>query len=138
MSGDVPGDEEPVGSLGEEAARLVEALADWTRQHQHAAGAGEPDPGEEVPGADEAGHRHDPLGAEECRWCPVCRVVHAVRETSPEVRAHLATAAQSLLHAAAGMLATTPPAGGREGREGRVEHIEMDDVGSDDVEDWED
>ena len=32
---------------------------------------------------------HIATGSAECRYCPVCRVVHAVRETSPEVRTHL-------------------------------------------------
>jgi hypothetical protein len=51
--------------------------------------------------------------------------VHAVRQTSPEVRAHLATAASSLLQAAAGLLATTVPDHART-REG-VERIDLDD-----------
>ncbi len=67
-------------------------------------------------------------GAPECRWCPVCRTVHAARQVSPEVRAHLGAAAASLVHAAAAMMATTPPSG--RGRD--VETIDLDDDWPDD------
>ena len=72
---------------------------------------------------------HIATGAEECTYCPVCRTIHAVRETSPEVKAHLAVAAASLLQAAAGILATVAPdeqrarAAAGEG----LEHIDLDD-----------
>ena len=52
--------------------------------------------------------------------------MHVVRQTSPEVRAHLAVAASSLLQAAAGMLATAVPDDAR-GRVGGVERIDLDD-----------
>ncbi|MEN8706372.1 MAG: hypothetical protein ABF306_09580 [Nocardioides marinisabuli] len=67
-------------------------------------------------------------GAPECRWCPVCRGVHAVRQVSPEVRAHLGAAASSLVQAAAAMMATTPPSG--RGRD--VETIDLDEDWPDD------
>ena len=49
---------------------------------------------------------HIATGSADCRYCPVCQVIHVVRQTSPEVRAHLSVAASSLMHAAAGLLAT--------------------------------
>jgi hypothetical protein len=54
----------------------------------------------------------------------VCRTVHLVRTTSPEVRDHLATAAASLMQAAAGFLAaaSTP----RDRPQPGVEHIHLD------------
>jgi hypothetical protein len=55
--------------------------------------------------------------------------VHVVRQTSPEVRAHLAVAASSLLQAAAGLLATAVPDEPREGSAG-VERIDLDDDGA--------
>ena len=67
----------------------------------------------------------------ECTFCPVCRVISAVRETSPEVRHHLTTAATSLMHAAAGLLATHVPEPSKGGRDGAVEKIDLSD-------DWED
>jgi hypothetical protein len=123
-------DEDEVGSVAEEAAKLLGALSDWTRDHA-------PDLGHGVAGL--AGHaarsvreadEHLATGAAECTYCPLCRTVHVLRQTSPEVRAHLATAATSLVQAAAGLLATTVP-DGRRARTG-VEHIDLDDG----VDDW--
>jgi hypothetical protein len=98
---------EPVGSVGEEAAKLFSALQDW---------------------ATESGfsdvHEHLATGSEECRYCPVCRAIGLVRQTSPEVRAHLTAAAGSLLQAAAGLLASAqPPAPPERG----VQRIDLDD-----------
>ena len=67
-------------------------------------------------------------GSPECRYCPVCRTIHVVRQMSPEVRAHLTTAATSLLQAAAGVMAAQQGGAGRR-RQG-VEHIDLDDGGS--------
>lgn len=121
---DGPGRPEDVGSVGEEAAKLFGALSGWARDHGgdlsdslgdlagHATDA--------VRGVDE----HLATGAAECQWCPVCRTVHALREVSPEVRDHLATAAASLMQAAAGVLAATQQHGSA--REPGVEHIDLD------------
>jgi hypothetical protein len=97
---------EPVGSLGEEAAKLLGTLADWARE------------------LDDHIATDDP----ECKYCPVCRSVHVVRQASPEVRAHLATAASSFLQAAAGMLAAATPSDPdqRAGRTPSVQHIDLD------------
>lgn len=120
-----------VGSVAEEAAKLFGAFADLARQ-QGADSAGT------VSGL--AGHAaafarevndHVATGDAECRYCPVCRAVHLVRETSPEVRAHLTTAAASLLQAAAGLLESVPPASGSAEpgrRRSAPEHIDLDDV----------
>ena len=71
-------------------------------------------------------NEHIATGSEDCRYCPVCQVIHAVRHTSPEVKAHLASAASSLMHAAAGVLATQVP---RSDRPSGVEKIDLDDEG---------
>ena len=99
---------EQVGSVGEEAAKLLGALGDWAK-----------DVGE-----------HVDTGAAECTWCPVCRTVHVIREASPEVRTHLATAAASLMQAAAGILAAASQGspGGRQ--DPSVERIDLDGDGS--------
>lgn len=122
-----PGDE-PVGSVGEEAAKLFAALSGWARDQGteyagSAAGA--------ATAMSEAMHSlndHIATGAEECRYCPVCQMIRLVRTTSPEVKAHLTVAASSLMHAAAGVLATQVPTE----RKGPVEKIDLDDT------DWED
>lgn len=149
-AGDRSGEE--VGSLAEEAAKLFGALTDWAQDQagdlgdlgdlgaagaraaqgdlhglgSHLAGLA----GHAAEAAAQvqdhlAGARDDNLatGAPECRWCPVCRGVHAVRQVSPEVRAHLGAAASSLVQAAAALMATTPPSG--RGRD--VETIDLDD-----------
>ncbi len=116
-------DPEPVGSVAEEAAKLLGALSGWAREHGDGAAAM----------ADSlTGELHDHLatGSPECAWCPVCRTVTAVRQTSPEVRAHLTSAASSLLMAVSGMMATHPA-----GRDSAVERIDLDDE-SDDSADW--
>lgn len=136
MSEDEP---ERVGGVAEEAAKLLGALRTWAQEN-----AG--DASSAVEGATRAtsGMLHDlnghvATGGADCRYCPVCQVIAAVRETSPEVREHLATAATSLMHAAAGALeahtqraqrGTSDPTADRRGP---VEKIDL----SDDAVGWE-
>lgn len=122
---------ESVGSVSEEALKLVGALSDWAREHGSDLGSGLAD---HAAGAAHGLDEHLATGAPECTWCPVCRAVHAVRQTSPEVRAHLAVAASSLLQAAAGLLATAVPDQTRE-RTAGVEHIDLDEDARDGAED---
>ncbi len=84
---------EPVGSLAEEAAKLIAVVQGWAAEHgdhdraehgEHHAHGGSPDPA--------------------CQWCPLCRVARAARATTPEVREHFATAATSLALAVKGLL----------------------------------
>ena len=144
------GGDDEVGSLAEEAAKLLGALGDWAQEQaptgSGATGRGGPDLGAHLAGlAGLAGHAaeaaaqvQDHLAGSsagggagsgsqatgpECRWCPVCRTAHAVRQVSPEVRAHLGAAASSLAQAAAALMATHPPSG--RGRD--VETIDLDD-----------
>ena len=56
--------------------------------------------------------------------------MHAVRQLSPEVKAHLTTAAASLVQAAAGILATASTRL-RASDRGGVEHIDLDDADED-------
>jgi hypothetical protein len=124
--------DESVGSVAEEAAKLLHALQDWAKESgSEYAGAA----ASAAEGAASAVHRideHIATGSAECTYCPVCRVISTVRETSPEVRQHLTTAATSLLHAAAGLLATSVPEPSHRRRDGRVEKIDLSD------DDWED
>ena len=121
-SGEAP--REPVGSVGEEAAKLFGALSDWAREQgpeyagtaAGAAGAF----GDAVKDIND----HVATGGQDCRYCPVCQVIHVVRQTSPEVREHLAVAASSLMQAAAGLLATHT---GGSPTAAPVEKIDLDD-----------
>lgn len=126
------GGKDQVGSVAEEAAKLLQALQGWARES-----------GAERPGAAAAAaagaagafkdiNEHLATG-EDCRYCPVCRVIALVRETSPEVKGHLASAATSLMQAAATAMATHVPDQAKEGRaDPRVEKIDL----SDDNEEW--
>lgn len=125
-----PGEDTPdVGSLTEEAAKLFGALSGWAREH-----AGEAGEGLSGMAAGAAASLHEvddhlATGSAECTVCPVCRTVHAVRQLSPEVKAHLASAATSLAQAAASLLTTDVPGNARSGgtRAADVERIELDD-----------
>ena len=108
--GDEPGgDVGSVGSVGEEAAKLFAALSGWAREqgtdHAGSAAGAAAAMSETMHSLNE----HIATGSEDCRYCPLCQVIHAVRETSPEVKAHLTVAASSLVQAVAGILATQVP-----------------------------
>ena len=124
--------EEPVGSLAEEAARLMHALKDWAEDRGgEYAGA----TAAAAAGAADAAHQwreHVADGGTECTLCPVCRVIAAVRGTSPEVRQHLSAAASSLMQAAAGMMATEVPETAPRRAGTPTQKIDLD------VDDWED
>ena len=125
--GDGPG--EDIGSVGEEAAKLLSALQSWARDsgNSHAAAASAAAGG--LVGSMKNVNDHIGHG-EDCKYCPVCQVINVVRETSPEVKAHLAVAASSFLQAAQGMLATQVPDSHRNRRSEPVEKIDLDDDGS--------
>jgi hypothetical protein len=78
-----PAQADPLGSAGQEAARLLDALGQWL--------------GSRVGGADASGWgEHIATGAPECRLCPVCRLIALARETSPELAGHMDDALRSL------------------------------------------
>jgi hypothetical protein len=117
---------EGVGSVGEEAAKLLGALSDWARDQGSDMGQGLGGLASHAAASLHDVNEHLATGSAECTYCPVCRAVHAVRQTSPEVRAHLTQAASSFLHAAAGLMATLPPQD-PSGRTPGVEKIDLDD-----------
>jgi hypothetical protein len=123
-----PGPQPDVGSVGEEAMKLFGALADLAKQHTGDAAGGVGDLAGQAAAMAHELNEHVATGSAECRYCPVCRVVHAVRQTSPEVKAHLTVAASSLLQAAAGLMETLPAAQGTPGqtRGTGVEKIDLD------------
>lgn len=129
MTGGPPGEEPEVGSVAEEAAKLFGALADVARQQGTDLGAGLSGLASQAAAGLRDVDAHIATGAPECTYCPVCRTVHAVRQLSPEVKAHLASASMSLLQAAATMMATAVPHEARE--ETQVERIDLDDDGTD-------
>lgn len=132
---------EHIGSLSEEAAKLLAVLQGWAtdsgRATDKAADSGIPPAEDASPyrsardtesGNTDQGHRaHDPL-APECRWCPLCRLVRAAQATSPEVREHLTNAATSFGLAVEALLETPPE---RRGKPDRDIPVENDDLAED-------
>jgi hypothetical protein len=113
-----------VGSVTEEAAKLLGAMSRWARE-QGGGAAGLAD------AIADRSAEHLATGSPECTWCPVCRTIAAMRQTSPEVWTHLASAASSLMLAFSEMMATRPPE-----RERGVERIDLDDASDDWPGDW--
>ena len=113
----------PVGSLGEEAVKLLDALRSWADDAatEHRTGHGARILAEI--------NEHIANGGRDCTYCPVCRLIAAARATSPEVKHHLGAAASSALQAFSALLATSAQPG-RTADPG-VEHINL-------FEDWED
>lgn len=74
------GAQEPLGSAAHEAGRLMDALRDWL---------------------DSRGVPATPIatGSPECRACPVCLALSAVREHHPEVVEQLGRAAEAMVAA---------------------------------------
>jgi hypothetical protein len=124
--------DEPVGSVASETVKLLAALQDWAREsgseYADATASAAAGAASTLRHIDE----HIATGGPDCTYCPLCRVISMVRDTSPEVRAHLRTAATSLLEAGAGLLATPAPRPEPGARETTVEKIDLSD------EDWED
>lgn len=114
-----------VGSVAEEAAQLFAVLGDWAKQqkgeHSDAAGGAAHAAQEAMRNVNE----HLATGGQDCTYCPVCQAISFVRNTSPEVKAHLLVAANSLVQAAAGVLATQAP----QPEGSSVEKIDLDDDG---------
>jgi hypothetical protein len=122
---------ERTGSVSEEAAKLLLALQDWAKE---GAGDATDATASAAAGAAAAAHRineHLATGGPDCRYCPLCQVIAAVRGTSPEVRGHLTAAATSLVHAVAAVLATPVPDRGA-GKRDPVQKIDLDDEWEDD------
>lgn len=117
-------DGEPIGSVGEEAAKLFVALSGWAKDQGVSSAGTAAGAASAVTEAVQNLNEHIATGGEDCKFCPLCQVISAVRSTSPEVKAHLAVAASSLMHAAAGVLATQVP---DEARKPPVEKIDLDD-----------
>ena len=118
MSHDEAPDPE-VGSLAEEATKLLGALGGWAREHGGGVAQGLSDAAGQAGDAAHDVDEHLATGSTECTVCPICRTVHALRGLSPEVRSHLSSAASSLAQAASAFLSTQPPGpGGRPGPDG--------------------
>lgn len=109
--------DEPLGSTAEELGRLMEAIGEWAKDSR-------------IGHLTEGLGEHLGTGAPECAYCPLCRTVHVLRESSPEVKVHLASAAASLMQAAVTVLnaaATGPGAGPSEGEEAHSDGVRAEE-----------
>lgn len=122
-------DDEAVGSVGEEAAKLLAALQEWARDsgsdYAKAAASSAATTASAI-------NQHVATGAQECKYCPICRVVAAVRETSPEVKQHLTSAATSLVQALAAGMAAAGSRAPADDPPTTFERIDLDDDPRDD------
>lgn len=125
---------EPVGSLAEEAAKLLAALQGWGQETGADYAGAAAEMANSAAGLLRDVNEHLGTGGADCRYCPVCRAMAVLRETSPEVKAHLGTAAASLVHAVAELMATRVPHEPKSAHpEPTVEKIDLEDDGE-----WED
>ena len=132
MSGD--DQHESVGSVGEEAIKLLSALQGWARESGSDYANAAADVASEATSSFHSLNEHIATGGKDCKYCPICQVISAVRETSPEVKQHLSTAATSFMHAVAGIMATQGADRAEKGSSDTgVEHIDLSDG-----DDWED
>ena len=130
MSGDER--REPVGSVGEEAAKLLTALQGWARDSGSDYATATTGAANGAASSLNAINEHIATGADDCRYCPLCQVISALRETSPEVKQHLTSAGTSLVQAAAGVLAAHVPDESKRSSHSGVEKIDLSDG-----DDWE-
>lgn len=117
---------EPVGSVAEEAAKLFAVL-------QNAAAEATPDTeprAAEAPAAGDAQHEHDHKLGPDCVWCPVCQLIHRVRNTSPETIEQLSTAAAHVLGSLRTLLESAAEAA-RQAREDAATRTSPPDQGPD-------
>ncbi len=91
---------DPVGSLAEEAAKLIAVVQAWGQSALGPASASEGDPVGEGERADDdrvaaerTEHTHS---TPECRFCPLCSTMRLARAATPDVRAHVGNAVLSL------------------------------------------
>ena len=121
-------EQEPVGSLGEEAAKLMSALQGWAREHGEDYASAAAGAASGAAASMDSINEHIATGGQDCKYCPICQVISAVRDTNPEVKQHLSSAAVSLLQALSRMLDTRPPPDRR--GSSPVEKIDLTDDGT--------
>lgn len=123
-------DRPPVGSLAEEATQLFAVLSGLAREQAAQYSTSAESMTASAAAAVKSVNEHIATGDTECVYCPVCRVVHAARSASPEVKAHLSTALLSLAQAASALMApptTAPKDAGATPADGALHKIDLDD-----------
>jgi len=127
-------DNESVGSVSEEAIKLLSALQGWARESGSEYASAAADVASGAAASFDSVNEHIATGGKDCKYCPICQVISAVRETSPEVKQHLASAGTSFMQAVAGIMATQVSDQASKARsDAAMEHIDLSDD-----DDWED
>jgi len=119
-----------VGSLAEEASQLFAVLSGLAREQAEHYGAGAENLTASAAAAAKNISDHVATGDAECTYCPICRVVHAARSASPEVKQHLASALVSLAQAASALMAPPSAASAKPDQphdDGSLHKIDLDD-----------
>ena len=96
---------EEVGSVSEEAAKLLGALQGWAKEHVS----------DYTGGPSGFGSAYISDGSAACKVCPVCQLIAAMRGINPDSIEHLTHAAGSLLHALAGLVESAQQSDRRRG-----------------------
>ncbi|HEY3630009.1 MAG TPA: hypothetical protein VGL21_03880 [Jatrophihabitantaceae bacterium] len=100
---------EPHGTIGDEAAKLLDAVQDWARRN-----LGE--------------SSHIATGAPECQWCPLCQLIMVLRGDRPELTEKITDATASMVAALRTLLdAATSHA--QPAQQPRVQRIDLSDSG---------
>lgn len=97
------------GPVGEEAAKLLEAVQGWARTT-----------------FGEGANARIATGGPDCEWCPVCQLVAALRGERPELTEKIVEAGSTLMIALRALLNPPPPAG--EAAQPRVQRIDLDET----------
>lgn len=112
------------GTVGEEAAKLLDALGAWVRggglgDDLHAAF-------DRMSGPGEGGHAVAD-GSPACRLCPVCQLIALLRQARPETFAHLLDASTALTAALRSLLEHAEAT--RSGAGSGIQRIDLDPPG---------
>ena len=99
------------GSVGDEAAKLLEAVQDWARST-----------------FGEGASARMSTGSPECEWCPLCQLVAVLRGDRPETTEKIVAAGTAMMSALRSLL--DPPASPTDHEEAppaRVQRIDLTD-----------
>ena len=96
------------GSVGDEAAKLLDAVQDWARST-----------------FGEGASARMSTGSPECEWCPLCQLVSVLRGDRPETTEKIVAAGTAMMTALRSLL--DAPSAAPEDPKPRVQRIDLTD-----------